>query len=110
MSDHTEPTLFDHLEAAVETVTKIAPNLFDKAHPAGDLIVQDGYGHFVMASAPDTSGRQDPCKQGVWAFLDMGSVLNVLTCSIHGNSIDPARARALGEHLIAWADRKEGHL
>ena len=106
-ADYEQPDLLSYLDAAVTTVTKVAPNLFDKAHPAGDLVAQDGYGHFVMASAPDTSGRQDRCKQGVWTFLDMGPVLNVLTCTIHGNSIDPPRARALGQHLIAWADRRE---
>lgn len=97
--DYEQPDLLSYLDAAVTTVKEVAPNLFDKAHPAGDLVVQDGYGHFVMASTPDTSGRQDKCKQGVWAFLDMGSVLNVLTCTIHGNSIDPARARALAGAL-----------
>lgn len=97
----SQPTLFDHLEAAVETVTKVAPNLFDKAHPAGDLVVQND-GHFVMAALDGRDGR---CS--VWAFLDMGPVLNVLTCSIHGNSIDPARARALADQLHAWADRKD---
>lgn len=98
----SEPTLFDYLESAVETVTKVAPDLFAKAHPAGDLVIQDGAGHFAMAALDGRDGR---CS--VWAFLDLGPVLAVCTCTIHGNSIDPARARALGEHLTAWADRRE---
>lgn len=103
-TEYEQPDLLSYLNAAVETVTKVAPNLFEKAHPAGDLVVQHGAGgHFVLGAIPDRDGR---CR--VWAFLDMGSVLNVLTCTIHGNSIDPARARALAGALVAWADRAEG--
>jgi hypothetical protein len=97
----TDQTLFDTLEAAIETVTKVAPDLFNRAHHAGDLVAQNG-NHFAMASL---DGRDGKCS--VWAFLDMGTVLSVVTCTVHGNSINPARARALGEHLIAWADRKD---
>lgn len=97
-----EPTLFDYLDAAVQTVQKVAPNLFDRAHPAGDLIVQDGSGHFAMAALDDQTGRHS-----VWAFIDLGAVLGVSVCTVHGNTIDPARARALAAALTAWADRKD---
>jgi len=98
----SEPTLFDYLEAAVETVTNVAPNLFSKAHPAGDLVAQDDSGNFSMGSLVGRGGHRS-----AWAFLDLGGTLAVLTCATHGNTIDAARARALGERLIAWADRSE---
>ena len=104
---HTGPDLLDMLDAAIETVEKVAPNLMDRAHPAGDLVIQERGGHFVMASLPSDTGRTGRCQHSVWAFLDMGSVLNVLTCAVHGNSIDPERARQLGRHLLTWADRAE---
>lgn len=100
---HVGPDLLDHLDAAVHTVEHVAPNLFDRAHPAGDLTVQRE-GHFALGALP---AHGEKCGR-VWAFLDLGQVLAVLTCTLHGNTIDPARARALGEHLITWADRKEG--
>ena len=103
MTDHSEPTLFDYLEAAVETVTKVAPDLFSNAHPAADLIVQHSGGHFAMGSLPEHGGTR--CT--VWAFIDLGAVLGVSACTIHGNTIDPARARALAGALVAWADRRE---
>ena len=105
-TDYEQPDLLAYLEVADELATN--PHLPRWAHPAGDLVVQSSAGgHFVLGSLPTHPGQDAACRKGVWLFLDMGPVLNVVTCATHGNSIDPARARALAGALTAWADRAE---
>lgn len=99
--DWQQPNLLDELEATIVTVTVVAPNLLDRAHPAGDVIVQQG-GHFALAALDGRDG-----KHSSWSFIDLGAVLGVVTCSIHGNTIDPTRARLLADQLNTWADRKD---
>ena len=101
-SDWTQPSLIDELEAAVVTVEQVAPRLFDRAHVAGDVFVQRDGGHFALAALDDRD-----CRRSTWAFINLGSVLGMVTCSIHGNTIDPARARLLASALTDWADRTD---
>jgi len=97
---YTQPDLLDYLTSTVLTVEVVAPNLFDRAHEAGDVIVQQG-GHFAMESLNGHDGQH-----GAWVFIDLGGVLGVVTCAVHGNTIDPVRARALAAALTSWADRR----
>lgn len=100
--DWTQPSLIDELEAAVVTVEQVAPRLFDRAHVAGDVFVQREGGHFALAAL---DGHD--CRRSTWSFINLGNVLGVVTCSIHGNTIDPDRARALAGALTDWADRAD---
>lgn len=100
--DWTQPSLIDELEEAVLTVEQVAPRLFDRAHVAGDVFVQRDGGHFALAALNDSG-----CRRSTWSFINLGSVLGMATCSIHGNTIDPVRARLLASALTDWADRAD---
>lgn len=88
------------LDDTVRAVTE-HPDLADGL-PVTDVVVQHPNGHILLPCSDDTSphGR-------AWVFVDLGTVLSVVTVGWRGHLIDPTHARALGEALTAWADRKD---
>ena len=93
-----QPDLMDMLDSLAATLghSPAAVEITDQREHGGHIVVwTDG------AVRRGTSGDREYV-----AFLDMGSVLNLY--SRQGVDLKPADARLLGQHLIAWADRRKG--